>query len=77
MMLSLNLSVCVFVCVFVPFFSSIVLGIFLVLKSLNSVSRKLRGVLKFQWSFKELSMMLNGSFQEVNRKFQGYFEEVS
>ena len=76
-MLSLSSSVFSFVC---PFFSFSVLGFcsafFLVLKCFNRVSRKCKGCLKFQWCFKEISRIFQGSFQGGYRKFQGCFKGV-
>ena len=49
----------------------------LVLKSLNGVSRKLEGCLKFHWCFKEVLRVFIESFKGVLRKFKFCFEEVS
>ena len=81
MTLSLSPCVRVFVCLCVPFFSLSVLRVcsefFLVLKCFNSVSRKFKGCLKFQWCFKEVFRVFTESFKGVSRKFQGFFKEVS
>ena len=50
---------------------------YLVLKDFNGVSRKLKGCLKFQWSFKEVSRMFQGSCKGVLRKNEGCFMQVS
>ena len=49
----------------VPFFLLVSLELYLVLKTFNGVSRKFKGCLKFQ-----------GSFKGVYRKFQEFFNEV-
>ena len=69
--MTLSLSFFFFVCSrFLSFFSFIVLRVciafFLVLKSVNSVSRKFKECLK-----------LKGCFEDVSRKFQGYLQRVS
>ena len=58
-----------FVCPFVTkeFFFS--------LKSLNGVSRKLKGCLKLKGCFMEI--LFQGSFEGVYREFQGSFKGVS
>ena len=67
----LSLSVCVCSC-FRLFFSFSVPGVCSAfLKSFNSVSRKFERCWKFQWCFKEVFRVLQGSEKGVSRNFQG------
>ena len=59
------------------FFLLLSLEFYLVLNSFNGVSRKFQGCLKFQGCIKEVSRIVQGSFNGVYRRFQGCFEEVS
>ena len=71
MTLSLSSSVCPFVFPFVCslFFLLVSLEFYLVLKCVNGVLRKFRGCLKFQGCFKDVSRMLQGSFNGIYKKF--------
>ena len=60
-----------------PFFLLVSLKLFLVLKSVNGVSIKFKGCLKFKRCFKEVSRMFQGTFKDVSRNFHGYLQKVS
>ena len=51
-------------------------GFYLVLKSVNGVSRKFKGCLKFEGCFKEVLRVFQGGFKSVSRKFQEWVKEV-
>ena len=62
------------------FFLLVSLKFFLVLKSLNGVSRQIKEYLKFNGSFKGVSKVLRvfqGGFKDILRVFQGSFKSVS
>ena len=52
------------------------LRFFLVLKSLNGVSRQFKECLKFNGSFKAVSRKFYGCYKGVSRMFKGCFKDL-